>query len=85
MNKGFRMKTIDEIRNDVIEKLNQNEMISKKHKKVFLTLHLLILASRVTESVSISPFAPLVAVGLKNLCIITGIKKYKLMMKKTII
>ena len=64
MNKGFRMKTIDEIRNDVIEKLNQNEMISKKHKKVFLTLHLLILASRVTESVSISPFAPLVSISV---------------------
>ena len=35
MNKGFRLKTMDEIRNDVIEKLDQNEMISKKHKKGF--------------------------------------------------
>ena len=68
MNKGFRLKTIDEIRNDVIEKLNQNEMISKKHKKVFLTLQLLILASRVTECVSISPFAPLVSIS-----VVTGI------------
>ena len=35
MNKEFTLETIDEIRNDLIEKINQNEMISKKHKKKF--------------------------------------------------
>ena len=29
----FRLKTIDETRNYLIEKINRNELISKKHKK----------------------------------------------------
>ena len=34
MNQEFRMKKADEIRNYLIEGINQNESISKKHKKV---------------------------------------------------
>ena len=33
MNQGFRLKKIDEIRNYLIEEINQNEFISKIHKK----------------------------------------------------
>ena len=29
----FRLKNIDETRNYFIEKINQNELMSKKHKK----------------------------------------------------
>ena len=33
MNQGFRLKKIDEIRNYLIEEINQNELMSKKDKK----------------------------------------------------
>ena len=48
----FRLKNIDETRNYFIEKINQNELMSKKHKKVFRVFncigHLIILVSTVT-------------------------------------
>ena len=31
----FRLKTINEARNYLIEEINQNELISKKYKKVY--------------------------------------------------
>ena len=31
MNKEFRLKKIDEIRNNLIEEIKQNELMSKKH------------------------------------------------------
>ena len=34
MNKEFRLKKIDEIRNYLIEEMNRNELMSKKHRKV---------------------------------------------------
>ena len=91
----FRLKNIDETRNYLIEEINRNELMSKKHKKVCTTLnyieHFLILGSTITGCVSISAFASLVgipigitssATGLK-ICVITaGIKKYKSIIKK---
>ena len=75
------------MKNYLTEKIKQNELVSKKHKKSCSTLnyleHLLILASTVTWYVSISPFASLVgipvsiassAMGLKICLIISGIK-----------
>ena len=70
--------------------MNQNELMSKKHKKVCRVLnymeHSFNAISTITGCVSISAFASLVgipigitssAIGLKN-CKITGkIKKYK--------
>ena len=48
----FRLKKIDETRSHFIEDIKQNDLTSKKHKKVCLVLnsieHLLILASAVT-------------------------------------
>ena len=84
----FRLKNIDETRNYLIEEINRNQLISKKHKMVCTTLnyieHFLILGSAVTGCVSISAFPSLVgipivitssAVGLK-ICVITAaIKK----------
>ena len=89
------MKNTDETKNYFIEEINQNELMSKKHKKVCGILnyieHLLILVSTVTGCVSISDFAsydgiPIgitsSAVGLK-ICVITArIKKYKSIVKK---
>ena len=34
MNKEFRLKKIDEIRNYLIEEMNRNELMSKKHRKI---------------------------------------------------
>ena len=95
VNQKFRLKKIDEIRNYLIEEINRNELISKKHKKVGRVLnyidHSLIVISTVTGCVSISAFPSLVgipvgttssAIGFK-ICVITaGIKKYKSINKK---
>ena len=84
----FRLKNIDETRNYLIEEINRNELMSKKHKKVCTTLnyieHFLILGSTITGCVSISAFASLVgipvgitssAIGLKSFVINAGFKK----------
>ena len=95
ISQGFRLKNIDEMRNYLIEEINQNELKNKNHKKVYRVLnyikHLLILISTVTGCVSISSFASLVgipigitssSIGLK-ICVITGgIKRYKSIIKK---
>ena len=51
-----------------IEEIKQNELIRKKHKKVYKILdyteHLLILASKVIGCVSISALASLVGIPL---------------------
>ena len=86
---------IDQTRNYLIEEINRNELMSKKHKKVCTTLnyieHFLILASTITGCISISAFASLIgiligitssAIGLKICAITAGIKKYKSIIKK---
>ena len=94
MNQEFWLKKIDEIRNYLTEEINQDELMSKKHK-IFWALnyidHSLIEISAITGCVSISIFAPLVsipiaitssAIGFK-ICVITaGIKKYQSIIKK---
>ena len=71
MNQGFRLKNIDEIRNYLIEEINQNELMSKKHKKVCRVLdyteNLLILISTVTGCVSISDFASFAGIKYQQL------------------
>ena len=52
----YRLKNVDETKNYFVEEIEQNELMSKKHKKVCATLnyieHTLILASIVTVSIS---------------------------------
>ena len=75
-----------ETRNHLIDDMNWNELISKKHRKVFTTINyienVLILASTITGCVSISAFPSLVgiligitssAIGLKICAITTAI------------
>ena len=89
------MRQWDETRNYIIKEINQNELLNKKHKKVYRVLnyveHFLILISTVTGCISISAFASLVGIPigitssakwLNNYAIITGIKKYKSIIKK---
>ena len=68
MNQEFRLKKIDEIRNCLIEEINRNELMSKKHKKVCRVLnyvdHSLIVTSTITGCVSISAFASLVGIPI---------------------
>ena len=69
----YRLENIDDTRNYFIEEINQNYLISKKHKKVYRALnyieHLLIVTSTVTGCVSISAFASFfdILVGLRVL------------------
>ena len=94
MRQKFRKKNIDERRNYFSEKINQNNLMSKKHKKVYTVLndteHQLTLIYTVNGCVSISAFAftgiqreiTSLAIELK-LCVINpGIKKYKPIIKK---
>ena len=64
----FRRESIDETRYSLIE--DQNELMSKKHKKSYRVLiyieHLLISISTVTGCVSISSFAFLVGISSRN-------------------
>ena len=79
------MKKIDKIRNFLIQEINRNGLMSKKHKRVCRVLnyvdHSLIAISTITECVSVSAFASLVgipigitssAIGLK-ICVITAV------------
>ena len=89
------MKNINETRNYLLQEIEENELMSKKHKKVYTALnymeHFLILASTITGCISISAFASLLgipvgntssAIGLTICAIAAGIKKYKSIFKK---
>ena len=100
MTQEFRLKKkiyiyIYEIRNYLTDKINQNESLSKKYKKVCRVLnyidHSVIVIFTITGFVSIFAFASLVgipigitssAIGIKICIITTGIKKYKSIVKK---
>ena len=86
----LRLKNIVETRNYFIEEIKQNELMSKKQKKVCTTLNyiedFLILASAITRCISISTFSSLIgipigitnsAIGLEICAIVAGIKKHK--------
>ena len=93
ISQDVRLKNIDETKEYFIK-----ETMSKMYKKVCKILnyiehlHLLILASTVTECISISAFSSLVdihvgvassAVGIKNVCVMTSVvDKYKTIIKK---
>ena len=53
INQELRIKKIDEITNYLIKEINQNKLMSKKHKKSCRVLnsfdHLLIVISTITE------------------------------------
>ena len=91
----FRLKNKDETRNYFLEEIKQNELLSKKHKKVCTTQnyieHFLVLASTITGCIQITAFTYLVgipigitssAIELKICAITAAIKKYKSIIKK---
>ena len=98
MNQEFWFKNTDEIRNYFLEEINQNELISKKHKKVCTTLthitHFIFsttIASTITGCTSISVFVSLLGVpiritssqmGWKICAIATGIINFQSITRK---
>ena len=64
----FRLNNIGETKHFLIEGVNQNELMSKKHKKVYRVLnyieHLLFKIYTDTGCVSISAFASLVRIPI---------------------
>ena len=87
----FRLRNIGETRNYLIEEIKQNELMSKKHKKVCTTLHYIEHFLTTTGFISISAFASFFgipigimssATGLTICAITAGIKKYKSIIKK---
>ena len=91
----FRFKNIDETRNYLLKEIDQNEFVSKKHKRVCASLnyieHFLILVSTITGCILISASASLLgipieitssAIGLNFCATAAGIKKCKSIIKK---
>ena len=62
----FRLRKIDRIRNYFLEEIEQNELMSKKHKKVCAALnyieYFLTLAPTATVCTSIFAFASLIGI-----------------------
>ena len=95
MSQECRLKKNRWNKNHFLEKLEQNELISKKHKKFCTTLNysrrFLILASTITGYILIYAFATLLGISigitsstivLKICAIATGMKKYNSIIKK---
>ena len=91
----FRLKNINEARNYLTEEINRNELINKKHKKIFTTLNhiesFLILGFIINGCVSVSGFTYSVGIpigitssviGLKICAITATITKFKSIIKK---
>ena len=68
MSQEFRLKNIDETRNYFLQEIKQNELMSKKHKKVCKTINyienVLILAPAITICIPITAFASLVGISI---------------------
>ena len=92
---AFRLRKLDETRNNLLDEIKHNDLTSEKYKNTCKYLNyvenLLILSSATAVCVSISTFAWLVCapVGITisvvriNICAITaGIKRWKSIIKK---
>ena len=68
MSQEFRLKNINETKIYFLEEINQNKLMSKIDKRVCITLnyieYFLILASKITECISISAFASLLGISI---------------------
>ena len=86
----FRLRKIDETRKYLIEEINHNDFMSERYNKTCKCLNyienLLIVASTLSDSASISAFASLVVipvsitsslVGIEICTITAGVKKHK--------
>ena len=78
----FRLKNIEETRNYFLEEIEENELMSKKHKKVCTTLnyieHFFILASTITGCISISASASLFGIPIGTTSIAIELKIHEI-------
>ena len=74
MSQELSLKNIDEMKNYFLEEIKQNELMSRKHKKICKSLNyikqFLILASTITGCISISAFKRRCLVSLYELQIL---------------
>ena len=94
LNQEFRLQKIGKIRNYLIEEINRNNLMSKKHKVCRILNyidHLVITISAITGCVSISAFTSLVGITIGvissaiklKICVITSeIKRKKSIITK---
>ena len=85
----FRLKNRDETRNYLIEEIDQNELMCKKHRNVCRVLnyidHSLILVSKIAGCISTSDLTSLVGIPLRmtssaivlKICVTTAVQKKK--------
>ena len=68
MSQEFRLKNIDETWDYFLEEIEQNKLMSRKHKRVFTTLdyieYFLILNSTITGCIWVSDFASLLDISI---------------------
>ena len=68
MSQEFRLKNIDETWDYFLEEIEQNKLMSRKHKRVFTTLnyikYFLILTSTITGCIWVSDFASLLDISI---------------------
>ena len=78
LSQEFRLKNIKEIKNYFIKETNQNELMSKKHKKGYRNLtyidHFFVSASSITGCVSVSALASLVVIPIGITSFMVGLK-----------
>ena len=85
----FRLKNRDETRNHLIEEIDQNELMCKRHRNVCRVLNyidrLLILVSKIAGCISTSDLTSLVGIPLRitssaivlKICVTTAVQKKK--------
>ena len=77
-NHEFRLGKIAEIKNYSLKETNQNELMSKKHKKLCRVLnyidHLLVVMSTITGCGSVSGFSSLVGIPIGITSSVIGLK-----------
>ena len=65
----FRLKNIDETRNYLLQQIEQNELMNRKHKKICTTLNYIELfftsASAIAGCISTSTFASLLCISIR--------------------
>ena len=68
MSQEFRLKNINETWDYFLEEIEQNKLMSRKHKRVFTTLdyieYFLILNSTITGCIWVSDFASLLDISI---------------------
>ena len=70
ISREFRLKNTEETRNNFLEEIEENELMSRKHEKICTALkcieQFLTLVSAITGCISISAFASLLGIPIET-------------------